>query len=79
MTTRSTSPSRLGSLPSTVVAALIVSLMGCDDATVEQVAPIAEVRELGGIYRVSGTTVELGGGVSRNISGLVVLRQEGKH
>jgi hypothetical protein len=77
MTTRSGSFPLLRYLPITTIAVLL--LTGCGDPAVEPIAPVDEIRQVGGIYRVSGTTLELSSGISRNISGLLVVRQEGEH
>lgn len=56
----------------------ILPILGCGDAS--QREPSAEEStavDFGGVYRVSGTTVELQTGISREISGILVLRQEG--
>jgi len=56
------------------MAACALACSGVDEPARSNPAP-----DFDGIYRVSGTSVEIEGGSSRQISGLVVLRQEGDH
>lgn len=60
-----------------LLAASAAAAIACSSAT-EDVAP-APPPSFDGVYRVSGTSVEIEGGASRDVSGLVVLRQEGSH
>ena len=73
--------SSLPGIPRTAAScAALVCLAACSDAphTLPSVSspPPAPVD---GVYRVSGTTVEVESGIGRRISGLVVLRQKGAH
>ena len=52
---------------------------GCGDSATDRVAEESGPRDFAGVYRVSGTTVELASGITRQLSGHVALRQEGEH